>query len=70
MLRAENKRLKQELALARELMVSGGPSPAAGQLAAEQLEVHQVQLQQALCLLTELGGRNSELEEALEYSRT
>lgn len=66
-LRSENKRLKQELALARQILQHGAVHPS-GQTAAELAE-QQEQLQQALVMLAELGDRNSELEEALEYSK-
>lgn len=66
-LRSENKRLKQELALARQILQHGAVHPL-GQTAAELAE-QQEQLQQALVMLAELGDRNSELEEALEYSK-
>eukprot|EP00878_Enallax_costatus_P026088 GHUV01027965.1.p1 GENE.GHUV01027965.1~~GHUV01027965.1.p1 ORF type:complete len:106 (+),score=38.77 GHUV01027965.1:992-1309(+) len=66
-LRAENKRLKSELVLARQL-IQHSSAHATGQTAAE-LEEQQAQLQQALTMLVELGDRNSELEDALEYSK-
>lgn len=66
-LRAENKRLKSELVLARQL-IQHSTAHANGQTAAE-LEEQQAQLQQALTMLAELGNRNSELEDALEYSK-
>jgi hypothetical protein len=70
LLRLENRRLRQELALARGLIATGSEGGVEGQAAAaEQLEQQHAQLQQALGLLNELGKRNSDLEDALEYSK-
>jgi hypothetical protein len=70
LLRLENRRLRQELALARGLIATGSEGGADGQAAAaEQLEQQHAQLQQALGLLSELGKRNGDLEDALEYSK-
>jgi hypothetical protein len=70
LLRLENRRLRQELALARGLIATGSEGGVEGQAAAaEQLEQQHVQLQQALGLLSELGKRNGDLEDALEYSK-
>ena len=79
LLRSENRRLKQELQLLQQgvlrqshdlrssLALSGGQLALSA--AAQQLEEQQAQLQQALELLAELGARNTELQEALEYSK-
>jgi hypothetical protein len=70
LLRLENRRLRQELALARGLIATGSEGGTEGQAAAaEQLEQQHAQLQQALGLLSELGKRNGDLEDALEYSK-
>lgn len=69
-LRCENKRLKQELALAHQLVQhSAAQSGGHAVSAAAELQEQQAQLQQALTMLAELGDRNSQLEDALEYSK-
>lgn len=83
MLRQKVRRLQQELTLARALAgkVSPRPGPsmndnslaaaAAGTQAAgaasQQLFEHGQQLEQALEMLSDLGKRNKELEEAAEF---
>ncbi|KAF6259051.1 P-loop containing nucleoside triphosphate hydrolase protein [Scenedesmus sp. NREL 46B-D3] len=69
LLRLENRRLRQELALAQGLVAAGSEGGAQGHAAAaQQLEQH-VQVQQVLGLLSEMGKHNSDLEIALEYSK-
>jgi len=81
MLRQKVRRLQQELALARALAAKVSPRPsindnslaaaAAGTQAAgaasQQLFEHGQQLEQALEMLSDLGKRNKELEEAAEF---
>lgn len=70
LLRLENRRLRQELALARGLIATGSEGGPGGQAAAaEQLEQQHAQLQSALDLLDELGKRNRDLQEALEFGK-
>ena len=70
LLRLENRRLRQELALARGLIATGSEGGPDGQgAAAEQLEQQHAQLQSALDLLDELGKRNRDLQEALEFGK-
>lgn len=66
-LRCENQRLKQELALARQLIQHNAAQP--GGHAAVEHDEQQAQLQQALTMLAELGDRNGQLEDALDYSK-
>jgi hypothetical protein len=81
LLRQKLKRLQQELVLARAVAAKASPglrisdnslagseaTQQAAREAAQQLQEQQQQLADALQLLSELGDRNSELEQAAEF---